>query len=139
MSNQIADNKTVKALRCIAHCNECSETEDCDYYMDNENLCDNISLARDTLSLIDRQKSENADLYKTINEMATNVAKINEALPKIRAEACNEFAEAFLKRLKREFSFIEIHGPKAHYAKERCFEVATNILKELLEVNKNEI
>lgn len=58
-----------------------------------ENGCKNFSEENEKL------KSENTELYKSINEMATNVAKINEALPKMKVDAYNEFAEKILKDL----------------------------------------
>lgn len=51
------------------------------------------------LQTIEKLKSENAELYKSINDMATNVAKINEALPKMRAEVRNEFAANLKKHV----------------------------------------
>ena len=52
------------------------------------------------LQIIEKLKSENTELYKSINDMATNVAKINEALPKMKVDAYNEFAEKILKETK---------------------------------------
>ena len=56
--NKLTDSEIVKALECLAYHKECPENEECQYYMDNRNICDNVSLAKDALNLINSQKAE---------------------------------------------------------------------------------
>ena len=53
----MTDAEIIKAWECIAYHKECSESEECPYYMDNYNMCDNISLAKDVLDIYNRQKA----------------------------------------------------------------------------------
>lgn len=74
----LTDNEIKKALECLAHCKECSETEDCQYYMENENLCDNISLAKNALDLINRLQAENERLNNLCQEQNTEIKRLIE-------------------------------------------------------------
>lgn len=76
MPNNLTDAEIKEALECLAHCKECSETEDCQYYIDNGNMCDNISLARDTIDLINRYEKEIKEYEKVVGKLGRKDGKV---------------------------------------------------------------
>lgn len=86
MTDKMTDNEIMQALECLAYHKECPESEECQYYMDNRNICDNVSLAKDALDLINRQ---NAEIAKKDTEIGILIRK-KEALRDEIAEQQSE-------------------------------------------------
>lgn len=89
----MTDNEIIKALEC------CSEIDrkfcdNCTYNREEDCI---ISLTRDALSLIKRQKAEIERLQQKYElseaEREANVKGFTESLEKVKAEAVKEFAE----------------------------------------------
>ena len=86
---KLTDAEIVKVLECCSkpvgeNCKECP------LHLTD---CLKVNIDELTLDLINRLQAENDSLYKTINNMASSVGKINEKLPLIIVEAYKEFAE----------------------------------------------
>ena len=83
-------NEIIKALECLAYHKQCPESEVCQYYMDNGNMCDNISLAKDVLDLINHYKAE-----------IERLERHTEMYHEVRAEAVKEFADELKEKAHR--------------------------------------
>lgn len=62
--------QTKQALQCLAICGECKESS-CEYYTESNDvyMCDNISIAKDTLDYINRLEAENSRLQAQIEAL----------------------------------------------------------------------
>ena len=60
---QLTAEQIKQALQCLAKCGECKESS-CEYYMESNDvcMCDNISIAKDTLDYINHLEAENGKL-----------------------------------------------------------------------------
>lgn len=74
-----------QALECLANCKECKESESCEYYMQDNDvcMCDNISIARDTLDYINSLETENRT-FQVENE------KLREVKEQLENDIINE-------------------------------------------------
>ncbi len=86
MPNKLTDTEIKKALECLAYHKECPESEMCPYYMDNGDMCDNISLAKDALDLINRLEGENEKNENIIRIADKTIATLNAENQSLKAE-----------------------------------------------------
>lgn len=87
MPDKLTDAEVKKALECCALCKECCETEECQYYMDNGNICDNISLATDALDLINSLETENEKNENIIRIADKTIATLNAEIRHLDQES----------------------------------------------------
>ena len=106
MPNNLTDNEIKKALECLAYHKECPESDMCPYYMDNGDICDNISLAKNALDLINRKKFRIHKQEKTIMEIQNaNLIDFKATIGNYIAE--NENLKAEVERLKVDIALYK--------------------------------
>ncbi len=86
--------ETKKALHCLAECRECTGSS-CEYYMETNDvqMCDNVSIAKDTLEHIKWLEAVNTELQKK-TDLETASRKFTESTEaSLKSEL--ELAKAF--------------------------------------------
>ncbi len=151
----LTDNEIIKALECLAYWGECKQSSQCPYYMDNDIVggCDNVTIAKETLDLINCKdvaievlkkdvefyKERFKDIETTVNEFWGNLQKLSifkgketptleellEYIEQTKAEAIKEYAEAVRKYATNEIYFKD-------YSEEETFiEYTYKLQKEM--------
>lgn len=86
--------ETKKALHCLAECRECKGSS-CEYYMEinDVQMCDNVSIAKDTLEHIKWLEAVIAELQKKtdLETASRNLAEATEASLKSELELAKAF------------------------------------------------
>lgn len=112
----MAEKETIEALKCLALFKECVCSDTCQYYMDNGNICDNISLAKDALDLISRYQTESQEKSKVIDQLQIkNECLKTKALIEGKTTATAIMAEykqhwittAYINKLNKEIQRLE--------------------------------
>lgn len=156
----MTDEQIIKALECLAYWGECKQSSQCPYYMDNDIVggCDNVTIAKEALDLINQQEAEIEKLNHEILSCNTEIEvlqKVKEQLEKdvfyaqmncdsiaykyellkqeksvVQSEAIKEFAE----RLKDTYENDKRYDrPDAHTTLYKLFDNIDNLVTELTE------
>ena len=155
----MTDNEIIKALECLAYWGECKHSSQCPYYMDNDIVsgCDNVTIAKEALDLINRQKAEieennlkidhQAQIIRTLETALDNKMKEIERLKENNQKLYEEMAErekeevAIAKRMGKYEAIKEFAERLKEIAIEKgsvpiVFDDIDNLVKEMTEVEK---
>ena len=130
--NKLTDNEIIKACKNCIHFTTCifcngggCTAKDCGDYIEAD--------------LINNLQAENENLYKTINNMASSVGKINEKLPLIKTEAYKECIE-MVKKISTKKKIVYVVDVSLQEQETGWLEIREekldNLLKELEDDNK---
>ena len=141
IDNGMTNEEIIQALECLGYWGECKQSSQCPYYMDNDIVggCDNVTIAKEALDLINRYKAENERLKKQneskfeqwlILDKRTEekYAKLyEEAKEIVKTEAIKEFAE----RLKEKSEHFELE--RENFVSEADID---NLVKEMTDIKE---
>jgi hypothetical protein len=79
-TEEMTDAEIIKALECLGYWGECKLSSQCPYYMDNDIFsgCDNVTIAKQALDLINRQQAQIQKL-ENIERFATKIIEKQDA------------------------------------------------------------
>ena len=111
-------------LSGLLHCKQdagCKNCVECPYYLSKGQCTTNLlNDAINTISNFEEQVEKSIEICHGCH------TKYDEKIRHAKASILNEFVE----KLKKEFGYIEIHGAKAAYCKERCIEKVDDLRNE---------